>query len=53
MPKKEILDKLSGTGLPNLWIPSERDFYPIDEMPILGTGKLDLKKLKDMALGHA
>ncbi len=50
MAKKELLDKLGSRGMPNLWIPSEREFYPIPEMPILGTGKLDLKKLKEVAL---
>ncbi|HVS36909.1 MAG TPA: AMP-binding protein, partial [Gemmataceae bacterium] len=40
---------LSGRGLPNLWAPSARDFYAVPELPLLGTGKLDLKRLKEMA----
>jgi acyl-[acyl-carrier-protein]-phospholipid O-acyltransferase/long-chain-fatty-acid--[acyl-carrier-protein] ligase len=48
--KKEILTKLSEKGIPNLWIPGERDFFQVEELPVLGTGKLDLKKLKDLAL---
>jgi acyl-[acyl-carrier-protein]-phospholipid O-acyltransferase/long-chain-fatty-acid--[acyl-carrier-protein] ligase len=44
------LSKLSGQGLPNLWVPSPRDFYPVPELPLLGSGKLDLKRVKDMAL---
>lgn len=46
----KLLDELSGKGLPNLWIPGERDFVPVDQMPILGSGKLDLQKLKLLAL---
>ena len=41
--------KLSGRGLPNLWVPGERDFYQVHELPVLGSGKLDLKRVKDMA----
>jgi acyl-[acyl-carrier-protein]-phospholipid O-acyltransferase/long-chain-fatty-acid--[acyl-carrier-protein] ligase len=41
---------LSGRGLPNLWVPGPRDFYPIPELPHLGSGKLDLKRLKDTAV---
>jgi acyl-[acyl-carrier-protein]-phospholipid O-acyltransferase/long-chain-fatty-acid--[acyl-carrier-protein] ligase len=36
-------------GIPNLWVPDRRDCYPVDAMPVLGTGKLDLKKLGDLA----
>ncbi len=37
-------------GLPNLWVPGPRDFYPVADLPHLGSGKLDLKGLKDRAL---
>jgi acyl-[acyl-carrier-protein]-phospholipid O-acyltransferase/long-chain-fatty-acid--[acyl-carrier-protein] ligase len=49
VPVGELTKKLAERGIPNLWIPSERDFFPIDEMPVLGSGKLDLRKLKDRA----
>jgi acyl-[acyl-carrier-protein]-phospholipid O-acyltransferase/long-chain-fatty-acid--[acyl-carrier-protein] ligase len=42
--------QLSGRGLPNLWVPSERDFYPVSELPVLGSGKVNLKRVKEMAL---
>jgi acyl-[acyl-carrier-protein]-phospholipid O-acyltransferase/long-chain-fatty-acid--[acyl-carrier-protein] ligase len=45
-----LLKCLSERGLPNLWVPDERDFFLVPELPILGSGKLDLKGLKDMAL---
>jgi len=46
---REITHELATAGLPNLWIPDVHNFYTVDEMPVLGTGKLDLKKLKDWA----
>jgi acyl-[acyl-carrier-protein]-phospholipid O-acyltransferase/long-chain-fatty-acid--[acyl-carrier-protein] ligase len=45
--------KLVGRGLPNLWLPAERDFYPVAELPLLGSGKVNLKAVKEMALALA
>ena len=45
----EIRKTLSDTGLPNLFIPSQDSFLEIDEIPMLGTGKLDLKGAKQKA----
>ena len=47
---EEICRKLSAAGLPPIWIPSPDSFCQIDEIPVLGTGKLDLKRLKEVAL---
>jgi acyl-[acyl-carrier-protein]-phospholipid O-acyltransferase/long-chain-fatty-acid--[acyl-carrier-protein] ligase len=44
------LEKLSSAGLPNLWTPDTRQFFRIETMPYLGTGKLDLRKLRELAL---
>ncbi len=49
MPVKELTDKLGKRGLPNLWIPGDREFYSVPELPLLGSGKLDLKRVKEMA----
>lgn len=46
----DVQQKMAGCGLPNLWIPDERQYYRIEEMPVLGSGKLDLQKLKKKAL---
>lgn len=46
----DILKELQGKGLPNLWLPSADSFYQVDQIPILGTGKLDLKGIKETAL---
>jgi acyl-[acyl-carrier-protein]-phospholipid O-acyltransferase/long-chain-fatty-acid--[acyl-carrier-protein] ligase len=46
----KVTEQLSTKGLPNLWVPGERDFFKVPELPILGSGKLDLKRLKEMAM---
>jgi len=47
--KHHLWEQLGKRGLPNLWIPSERDFLEIPEIPVLGTGKVDLKRVKEIA----
>jgi acyl-[acyl-carrier-protein]-phospholipid O-acyltransferase/long-chain-fatty-acid--[acyl-carrier-protein] ligase len=46
---QEVCNALSAAGLPNLWIPSADSFLEVEEIPFLGTGKLDLKGLKTIA----
>jgi acyl-[acyl-carrier-protein]-phospholipid O-acyltransferase/long-chain-fatty-acid--[acyl-carrier-protein] ligase len=50
MDIRHLCQQLSGRGLPNLGLPGERDFFLIPEMPVLGSGKLDLKRVKELAL---
>jgi len=45
----EVLEKLTQTDLPNLWKPRADQFFRVESFPLLGTGKLDLRKVKDMA----
>jgi acyl-[acyl-carrier-protein]-phospholipid O-acyltransferase/long-chain-fatty-acid--[acyl-carrier-protein] ligase len=45
-----LLSGLGGLGLPNLWLPREDAFFRMTEVPLLGTGKLDLRKVKERAL---
>jgi acyl-[acyl-carrier-protein]-phospholipid O-acyltransferase/long-chain-fatty-acid--[acyl-carrier-protein] ligase len=45
----EICARLAESGLPNLWIPSPDSFWQVDEIPVLGTGKLDLRGLQRAA----
>ena len=47
---QETLQKLSKADLPNLWKPRADQFFHIDALPYLGTGKLDLRRLRDYAL---
>ena len=44
-----VLEKLAASDLPNLWKPRADQFFPIEALPYLGTGKLDLRKIRDMA----
>jgi acyl-[acyl-carrier-protein]-phospholipid O-acyltransferase/long-chain-fatty-acid--[acyl-carrier-protein] ligase len=46
----EVLEKLAASGLPNLFIPKKDNFIKVDALPILGTGKLDLRALKRIAV---
>ncbi len=43
------LEKLAQTDLPNLWRPRSDAFFRVESFPLLGTGKLDLRGVKDMA----
>lgn len=46
---QELCRALSEEGFPNLYIPSPENFRQVAEIPLLGSGKLDLKGLNDMA----
>ncbi len=52
LPKSpaQIIDELSKCDLPNLWIPSQDSFIEVPEIPLLGTGKLDLRGIQQLAL---
>ncbi len=41
--------KVRSAPIPNLWKPDTNAWIPVDHLPTLGTGKLDLKALKDLA----
>ncbi len=49
----EILKHLTEQGLPNLYLPSADDFIQVDAIPVLGTGKLDLRAVKELAIEKA
>lgn len=38
-----VLEKMAGMGLPNLFIPKKDSFVKVDKIPVLGTGKVDLR----------
>lgn len=46
----DILAKLATNGLPNLFIPPRGNFIKVDALPVLGTGKMDLRSLKRIAM---
>ena len=41
---------LKGAGLPNIFIPSADSFFEVESLPVLGTGKIDLRGIKEVAL---
>jgi len=45
-----VVKKLGESGLPLLWRPRADRFVHVEALPYLGTGKLDLRRLKDLAL---
>ena len=47
---EQLRQGLVDAGLPNLFIPSADSFFEVDELPLLGSGKLDLKGIQQLAL---
>jgi acyl-[acyl-carrier-protein]-phospholipid O-acyltransferase/long-chain-fatty-acid--[acyl-carrier-protein] ligase len=47
---KSVLALLPQSGLPNLWIPRANQFFHVEEFPHLGSGKLDLRRLREEAV---
>ena len=45
--EESVKEKLTAAGVPNLWIP--KVVARVEKIPVLGTGKLDLKSCKDLA----
>ncbi len=40
---------MAESGLPNLWKPWRDCYVEVESLPILGSGKLDLKGIKEIA----
>jgi acyl-[acyl-carrier-protein]-phospholipid O-acyltransferase/long-chain-fatty-acid--[acyl-carrier-protein] ligase len=49
-PVEEIRKELAAMGLPNIFIPGAESWLETSEIPVLGTGKLDLAELRKRAL---
>ena len=47
---EELRKGLSDAGLPNIYIPSADSFFEVGELPVLGSGKLDLKAVQQTAM---
>jgi len=43
------LEKLAACELPNLWKPRPDQFFHVESLPFLGSGKLDLRKVRELA----
>jgi len=44
-----LWEQLNQSGLPKLWIPKRENFYAVEMIPTLGSGKVDLRQVKAMA----
>ncbi|HBE67474.1 MAG TPA: acyl-[ACP]--phospholipid O-acyltransferase, partial [Planctomycetaceae bacterium] len=49
---EQLIKGLSAAGLPNIYLPTPESFLRVDEIPVLGSGKLDLSALKRTAQEH-
>lgn len=47
-----LLAQLAAAGLPNLFIPRADSFLLVEALPVLGTGKVDLRSAKELALAR-
>ncbi len=45
-----LREGMNRTNLPKLWIPKKERFYYLEAIPTLGSGKIDLRKVKEIAL---
>jgi hypothetical protein len=50
---RSCLLKVAESDLPNLWKPRPDQFFHIDAFPYPGTGKLDLRKAREIAVTKA
>jgi acyl-[acyl-carrier-protein]-phospholipid O-acyltransferase/long-chain-fatty-acid--[acyl-carrier-protein] ligase len=46
---EQICRELAASGLPPIWVPSPDSFCQVEAIPVLSTGKLDLRQLKILA----
>jgi acyl-[acyl-carrier-protein]-phospholipid O-acyltransferase/long-chain-fatty-acid--[acyl-carrier-protein] ligase len=53
MTAPELWRGLAQTGLPKLWLPKREDIFQVDRIPVLGSGKIDLRAAKRLAVAAA
>jgi acyl-[acyl-carrier-protein]-phospholipid O-acyltransferase/long-chain-fatty-acid--[acyl-carrier-protein] ligase len=52
LPEDRLLDLLKTLpqlGLPNLWVPRPNQFFCVDQLPCLASGKMDLRQVREIA----
>ena len=47
---ESVLEKLAASDLPALWKPKANQFVHVEAIPVLGTGKMDLRGIKALAM---
>ena len=50
---QELWERLCRTELPRLWLPKREDLRAIESIPTLGSGKVDLRAVRQLALVQA
>jgi acyl-[acyl-carrier-protein]-phospholipid O-acyltransferase/long-chain-fatty-acid--[acyl-carrier-protein] ligase len=45
----DLWARLNDSDLPKLWVPKRESIYRIEAVPVLGTGKVDLRAVKQLA----
>ena len=45
----DLLKRMRDSGLPPLWVPRREHFYRVESLPIMGSGKIDLRQAKEKA----
>jgi acyl-[acyl-carrier-protein]-phospholipid O-acyltransferase / long-chain-fatty-acid--[acyl-carrier-protein] ligase len=46
---EELWRRLAETDLPKLWLPKLENIHCVEALPVLGTGKLDLRRVRTLA----
>jgi acyl-[acyl-carrier-protein]-phospholipid O-acyltransferase/long-chain-fatty-acid--[acyl-carrier-protein] ligase len=46
----QLWKDLNNTDIPKLWIPARDKFIPVETIPVLGTGKVDMQQVKKLAM---
>ncbi len=49
----ELWERLCRTELPRLWLPKREELHFIESIPTLGTGKVDLRAVRQLAADRA
>ncbi len=49
----DLWDRLTRSSLPKLWIPKREDLHQVEGLPTLGSGKVDLRAVRQLALDRS
>jgi acyl-[acyl-carrier-protein]-phospholipid O-acyltransferase/long-chain-fatty-acid--[acyl-carrier-protein] ligase len=49
---QQLWERLCQSELPRLWLPKRHDLQSIESIPTLGTGKVDLRAVRQLALAR-
>jgi acyl-[acyl-carrier-protein]-phospholipid O-acyltransferase/long-chain-fatty-acid--[acyl-carrier-protein] ligase len=50
---QQLWERLTRTDLPKLWVPKRENIHLIDAIPTLGTGKTDLRAVRQLAVARS